>query len=159
MPKVFMMCGKICSGKSTYADKLRTERNAVVLSVDEITLALFGQNAGDKLDHYVEKSEAYLYRKSIDIIDTGINVILDWGFWTKKEREFAKCFYASRNIECEFHYISIDNSEWQNRLQKRNKDILEGKSNSYYVDEGLAAKFESIFELPDKDEIDVWIEQ
>lgn len=159
MPKVFLMCGKICSGKSTYADKLRKERNAVVLSVDEITLALFGQDAGDKLDYYVEKTEAYLYKKSIDIIDTGINVILDWGFWTKKEREFARIFYTSRNIECEFHYISIDNSKWKNRLQKRNKDVLEGKSNSFYVDEGLAAKFESIFEMPDKDEIDVWIEQ
>ncbi len=159
MPKVFIMCGKICSGKSTYANDLRKEHNAVVLSVDEITLALFGQDAGDKHDYYVEKAEAYLYQKSLDIIDTEINVILDWGFWTKKEREFARLFYTSKNIECEFHYIEINQDEWLNRLQKRNKDILEGKSNSYYVDEVLAAKFETIFERPDKNEIDVWIRQ
>ena len=40
MPKVIMTCGKICSGKSTYAQKLRLEYSAVILSVDEITLAL-----------------------------------------------------------------------------------------------------------------------
>ena len=34
MAEVFMTCGKICSGKSTYAQKLRNERNAVVLRVD-----------------------------------------------------------------------------------------------------------------------------
>ena len=57
-PKVIMTCGKICSGKSTYARKLRDEYKAVILSVDEITLALFGQDAGGKLDGYVEKLKA-----------------------------------------------------------------------------------------------------
>ena len=33
------------------------------------------------------------------------------------------------------------------------------KSDAYYVDEGLAEKFKSIFEIPGKDEIDVWVEQ
>ena len=32
MPKVIMTCGKICSGKSTYAQKLRLEYSAVILS-------------------------------------------------------------------------------------------------------------------------------
>ena len=41
MAEVIMTCGRICSGKSTYAQKLRTERNAVILSVDEITLRFF----------------------------------------------------------------------------------------------------------------------
>lgn len=75
MAKVFMMCGKICSGKSTYARKLSKEHNAVILSVDEIILALFGQDAGDKHDEYVARTEEYLYRKSVGIIESGINVI------------------------------------------------------------------------------------
>ena len=41
MAEVIMMCGRICSGKSTYAKRLSREKNAVILSVDEITLALF----------------------------------------------------------------------------------------------------------------------
>lgn len=157
MAKVFMMCGKICSGKSTYAESLRKKHKAVILSVDEITLALFGQNAGEKHDYYVENAENYLYRKSLDIIDTGINVILDWGFWTKKERAFAREFYSSKNVQFEFHYIDIDDKEWHRRLHKRNSDILANKINAYYVDDGLAAKFDSIFEKPDISEIDIWV--
>jgi len=53
MPKVIMTCGRICSGKSTYARKLREEYNSVILSVDEIILALFGNDTGEKHDVYI----------------------------------------------------------------------------------------------------------
>ena len=159
MAKVYILCGKICSGKSTYSQQLRKDKKAVILSVDDITLTLLGQNGGDTLDVYVEKLEQYFFQKSVEIVETGINVVLDWGFWTKTERDFAKQFYGSRGIEYEFHYISINDEEWYRRLEKRNKDVLEKKSDAYYVDEGLAEKFKSIFEIPGKDEIDVWVEE
>lgn len=159
MAKVYILCGKICSGKSTYSQQLRKDKKAVILSVDDITLTLLGQNGGDTLDVYVEKLEQYFFQKSVEIVETGINVILDWGFWTKSERDFAKEFYGSRGIEYEFHYISISDEEWYSRLDKRNNDVLEKKSDAYYVDEGLVQKFKSIFEIPGKEEIDVWVEQ
>ena len=159
MAKVMIMCGKICSGKSTHSNKLKAENHAVILSVDEITLALFGQGAGEKHDYYVEKLEEYLYQKSLDIIEAGINVILDWGFWTKNERAYARHFYGSRDIEYEFYYIDIDDGEWNRRLEQRNREIVEHRSNAYLVDSGLAAKFGAIFEKPDRSEIDVWVTQ
>lgn len=157
MARVIMTCGKLCSGKSTYANRLRIQQHAVVLSVDEITLSLFGQDAGDKHDDYVERAEHYLYTKSLDIIEIGVNVILDWGFWTKRERDYAREFYSARNIDCEFHYIDISEEEWNRRLAKRNQEVLDQKTDAYYVDAGLAAKFESWFECPQAEEIDVWV--
>lgn len=157
MAKVYMMCGKICSGKSTHAAELKHLHHAVVLSVDEITLALFGQDAGDKHDEYVERAEQYLYEKSLEIIDSGINVILDWGFWTKKERDYAREFYSSKGIMNEFHFIDIDDSEWRRRIEKRNQDVLANNRNDYYVDEGLLEKCDAIFEKPDPSEMDFWI--
>lgn len=156
MAKVILTCGKICSGKSTYAHKLRTENNAVLLSVDEITLALFGRDAGENHDTMVERTEKYLFEKSAEIIRTGINVVLDWGFWTKAERDFAKEFYRSRGIAYEFHYIDISDETWHANLTKRNGEVLAGKTSAYYVDDGLAKKFEAIFEVPDRSEMDVW---
>lgn len=153
MAKVIMTCGRICSGKSSYAQKLRAELGAVILSVDEITLSLFGQNAGDKHDEYVEKTEKYLFDKSVEIIATGINVILDWGFWTKAERTAAKDFYRSRNIECEFHYLDISDELWHERIEKRNRAVSAGETEAYYVDENLAKKFGAIFEPPDDTEL------
>ncbi len=160
MAKVVLMCGKICSGKSTYAEKLRTELGAAVLSVDEITLALFGQNVGEKHDEYVEKLENYLLLKSIELIDAGVSVILDWGLWTKGERSQIKDFYRSRGIECELHYIDVCDETWHERLRRRNNAVMSGCAGTYgayYVDEGLAAKFDRIFEPPSDDEIDVKI--
>lgn len=153
MAKAFLMCGKICSGKTAYAMKLRKMHDAVVLSVDDITLALFGQDAGEMHSVYVERLENYLYEKSLEIIETGTNVVLDWGFWTKRERDFAREFYGSRGIELSFCYISISPEEWSRRIVKRNQSVVEGKNRAYYVDSGLAKKFEAIFEEPDENEL------
>lgn len=158
MVKVILTCGKICVGKSTYAERLRKEHNAVLLSVDEITLALFGQDAGENHDIYVERAENYLFQKSLEIIEIGVNVILDWGFWTKEERDYAREFYQSRNIAFEFHYLDISDEEWHRRREKRNEAIRSKAIDAYYVDEGLAEKCNFYFQVPDREEIDVWIE-
>ncbi len=155
MAKVILICGKICSGKSTYAEQLRIQNNAVLLSTDEITLALFDQHCSDKHDDYVERTQNYLFNKSLELIEVGINVILDWGFWMKEERDYAREFYKSRNIACEFHYIDISDETWKARLKKRNSAILDGETSAYYIDDNLAEKFASIFEVPCEDEIDV----
>lgn len=155
MAKVYLICGKICSGKSTYAEQLRIQNNAALLSTDEITLALFGQHCGDKHDDYVEKTQNYLFNKSLEPIEVGINVILDWGFQLKEERDYAREFYNSRNIACEFHYIDISDETWKARLKKRNNAILAGTTSAYYIDDNLAEKFAAIFEVPSEDEIDV----
>lgn len=157
MAKIIMICGKICCGKSTYAEKLRKEYNAAVLSVDEITLAIFGWYVGEKHDEYCENLQKYLFEKSIELVEAGINVILDWGFWQREERGYAKDFYNSHNISCEFHYLNIGCEEWKRRLNKRNGEVEEGKVSAYYVDENLVKKFDLLFEIPLEDEIDVWI--
>ena len=155
MSKVILICSKICCGKTTYAQKLCKENNAILLSVDEITLALFGRDAGENHDIYVEQTEKFLFEKSIEIIESGINVVLDWGFWTKEERDYAKEFYKSKNIECEFHYIEISDETWKARLKERNSAIVAKETTAYYVDESFAKKCASIFEVPSENEIDV----
>lgn len=157
MAKVILICGKLCSGKSTYAEKLRTETDAVLLSIDEIMLALFGLYAGETHDAYAEKTKRYLYGKSVEILETGTDVILDWGFWKRDERAAAKEFYAARKIPCEFHYLDVCDGIWKERIEKRNLAVASGRLTAYPVDENLAAKFKSLFEAPDKEEIDVWI--
>ena len=126
-----------------------------MLSTDEITLALFGQHCGNNHDEYVERTQNYLFNKSLELIEVGINVILDWGFWMKEERDYAREFYNNRNIECEFHYIDISDETWKIRLKKRNNEILAKETSAYYIDDNLAEKFASIFEVPNEDEIDV----
>lgn len=153
MPKVLIMCGKICSGKSTYAEKLKLENKAVILSVDELTLALFENQAGEKLDFYVEKLKEYFLKKSLDIVEAGADVILDWGFWTKKERDYAREFYDSRNISYQFYYMNVGIDEWKKRILKRNQEIKREQLKAYPIDKGLLSKVEKMFEEPDRKEL------
>lgn len=153
MPKVLIMCGKICSGKSTYAEKLKLENKAVILSVDELTLALFENQAGEKLDFYVEKLKEYFLKKSLDIVEAGADVILDWGFWTKKERDYAREFYDSRNIGYQFYYMNVGIDEWKKRILKRNQEIKREQLEAYPIDKGLLSKVEKMFEEPDRKEL------
>ena len=153
MPKVLIMCGKICSGKSTYAEKLKLENKAVILSVDELTLALFENQAGEKLDFYVEKLKEYFLKKSLDIVEAGADVILDWGFWTKKERDYAREFYDSRNISYQFYYMNVGIDEWKKRILKRNQEKKREQLEAYPIDKGLLSKVEKMFEEPDRKEL------
>ena len=156
MAKVIMTCGLICCGKSTYAKKIQSERNAVILSIDDLTLTMFPSGAGDMHDTYVLRSEEYLLTLSLQILQSGVDVILDWGLWTQSVRKRIRDFYASHGaIKNELHYLRIDPVEWKKRIEKRNAS---GES-AYYVDEGLREKAESLFEEPSTDEVDVLIEE
>lgn len=157
MAKVIMICGKICCGKSTYAKRLCGEQGAVLLSIDEIMLEMFGQHTGEMHDEYAARTEKYLLEKSVEIISSGINVVLDWGSWTKAKRAMIREHFTSRGIDFELHYLDVPDSVWQSRIVKRNSAVSEDGDSAYYVDENLAAKFKSIFEPPTDDEIDVLI--
>jgi len=153
-----LVCGKICSGKTTYSKRLATENNAVILSVDEITIALFGQRICEKHDEMVERTEKYLLKKAVEIYDVGVDVIFDWGFWQAADRQFITNHFKDKNIEIEWHYVNVCDDTWKQNLEKRNGRITSGQDNFYYIDENIAAKFDLMFEVPNRNEIDIWYE-
>lgn len=83
MAKVILICGKICCGKSYYARQLKVKESAVILSCDEITSALFNNDLGDKHEGILNKIKDYLLKKSVELVQIGCNVILDWGVGLK----------------------------------------------------------------------------
>ena len=157
MAKVIMTCGKICCGKSTYARRLQEAGNAVILSIDEITLSLFPEGAGEMHDTYAHRAEQYLLSLSLQILNTGTDVILDWGLWTRAQREWLRVFWEQHGVENEIHYLRTGKEEWNRRIRNRNAQQTEEPS-AYFVDEGLLRKAESLFEEPDEDEADVIVD-
>jgi len=159
MTKLIAICGKICSGKSYYAKQLQEREKAVILSCDELTDVLFDNNLGDKHDEMSKRIRKYLLKKAEDIIKTNTNVILDWGFWLKNDRNYINEYFNSKDIKCEWHYINIDDKSWQKNIDERNQRVLSGTGGSdYYLDEGLMKKLLSKWEQPTKEEIDVWFD-
>ncbi len=156
MAKVILICGKICSGKSYYSKLLLKDYNAIVLSCDEVMSILFNNDLGEKHDDMAAKIKIYLHKKTVEIVNLGNNVILDWGFWSKAERLLVTDYYKTRNIDIEWHYIDISLDDWHNNITSRNKNVVEGSTTDYYVDEGLLLKLNKLFDAPEKDEMDVW---
>lgn len=108
MGKVILICGKICSGKSWYARQLKEKENAVILSTDEVTHDLTDNAQGEGYDEFATRVNAYLMKKAAELAAIGCNVILDWGFWTKRGRQEATDYFRLRNVAVEWHYIDID---------------------------------------------------
>ena len=157
MAKIIAICGKICSGKSYYANKIKDRENAVILSTDEVTFDLFDNQQGENYDQLASRVNSYLMKKSVELVKVGCNIILDWGFWTSKIREEVSNYYKSHDIQYEWHYIDIDDTTWYKNIDERNKKVLLGDGGSnFYVDDGLLKKVLSQFEVPSKNQIDVW---
>ncbi|MDD6050795.1 MAG: ATP-binding protein [Clostridiales bacterium] len=157
MGKVYLICGKICSGKSYYAKTLKEKHHAVILSTDEATYALIHNEQGEFYDVFAQRVNRYLARKAVEICQAGANVILDWGFWTRENRTAISAYFKSHGTSCEWHYIDIDDDTWKRNIEERNQRIEEGNGGSdFYVDAGLLNKLLSMFETPDRDEMDVW---
>ncbi len=156
--KVILICGRLCSGKTTYAKALCSERRAVLLSSDELISALFHPRENEYHDRIIEAVHGYLLQKSLEILRADASVILDWGFWTGRDRERVSAFYREQGIETEWHYLNIDQDAWLWRIEKRNRKVLQGASTDYFVDEGLFRKADLLFETPERSVIDVWLD-
>lgn len=156
MAKVFLICGKICSGKGFYTRQLKEKEHAVVLSCDEIENDLFHHDLGDRRDAISADIKAYLHKKAVDIARAGCNVILDWGFWSRKERTDVSAYYKNVGIDFEWHYIDISDADWAENIEARNAAVAAGETTDYAVDSGLLQKILTLFETPIPDEIDVW---
>ena len=159
MARVILICGRLCCGKTTYAEKLRGGDRAVILSADELMLSMFGPDAGADHDKYSARARSYLLSLAASVVGAGVDAILDWGFWTRRSRDEAREYFRSRGIPCELHYIDIDDDEWRSRISRRNADVERGAVRAYFVDEGLMAKFRSLFEPPEDGEADVLVEE
>ena len=157
MGKVILICGKIASGKTYYANQIKEQKNAVILNTDELTYAMFDNEQGEKYMELAERANQYLMKKAIDIVRVGCNVILDWGFWRSYNRRYMNEYFKNENIDVEWHYMDVDDYTWEENIKERNKKINDGL-NKYdvYIDEGLRQKLIENWETPTKEEIDVW---
>lgn len=159
MSKVMAICGKICSGKSYYAKQIKEKENAVILSKDEATYELIDNKQGEFYNVFAERVNKYLMKKAVEIVKAGCNIILDWGFWTKAERQETTKYFNQFGIDVEWHYIDIEQTRWEQLIEERNIKIQSGNGGSdIYVDEGLLNKLLSKIEELTRDEMDIWIE-
>lgn len=121
MATLHLMVGLPFSGKTTLARKLERERSALRLTPDEWQVRLFGQDA-EEPEHDARHSliEAMLWNIASRALELGTNVILDFGFWAREEREDYRSRAKQLGASSEVHYLDVSEDELLRRLDERN---------------------------------------
>jgi predicted kinase len=150
MPKVILLCGKLCAGKTTYAVRLAKELPAVHLSADALMLRLFPEPLGAAYDKLLARAQQYLLAQASALVKAGMCVILEGDAWRRDARAAASEFFAAEGVAFEWHYLPVDAKTQRDRAARRNR---EGKPEAYYVDENLLEKCRTRFEEPSREEM------
>jgi hypothetical protein len=108
IPTLHLMCGLPCSGKTTLARQLASTHRAVRLTPDEWHTRLFGQDA-DSPEHDVRHSvvESLQWEVAVQVLYQNVDVILDFGFWSKSEREDYRSRGDEIGAEMRIHYLNV----------------------------------------------------
>ncbi len=121
-----MICGLPGSGKTTLAKKLEQERGALRLCADEWIVALYGDDIArdrDKLYAVRDLVEAMQFDLAEKMIIRGLDVILENGFWSRKERLTLREKMAGLGAETELIFLDIPRDILWSRLESRNRNL------------------------------------
>ena len=88
---VHLLHGLPGCGKTRFARRLAAELRCVHLSHDEWVVRLFGSRpTAAQIETVREPIHAMLWMYTSRIVDSGGDVVLDFGFWTRSERDQAR---------------------------------------------------------------------
>jgi predicted kinase len=146
-----LMVGLPFSGKTTLARKLERECSALRLTPDEWHVSLFGQDArGPEHDARHNLIEGMLWNIASRALELGTNVILDFGFWAREEREDFRSRAKKLGASSEVHFLDVSEKELLKRLEVRNSQPSQAY---FYITAEMLKPWIEFFQRPTEDEL------
>lgn len=146
MATLILICGLPGAGKTTLARQLEASRPALRLSPDEwIADILADPNDIEELDRLRAPVEAIQWQVAKRALELGIDVLLEWGFWSREERENYRSQAEALGAKIEVRYLAVGQDELWERLEQRNANLPAG---SFVVTKQQLELWWSWFEPP-----------
>lgn len=146
MSRVIFMCGPSGSGKSTYARRLE-DGGMVRLSFD-VELWRRGISTVPPPQEVRDEIEAHLRTRLMELVTAGVDVVLDFSFWSRRMRDDYRELLEPTDVVPETVYLATDRETILRRMRARRGD----DPDDFVLTEELVAQFVDHFEAPTPDE-------
>jgi predicted kinase len=145
--RAILVCGLPGAGKTTVSRRLAGELGAVRMSPDEwmdaLAIDLWDQPGRARI-------EALQWTVASELIRLGVTVIIEWGLWTRRERDALRDQVHTLGGQVELRYLDVPMDELWRRVEARN--ARPGPAWTVIDRPSLLAWFEA-FEAPTPEEL------
>ena len=151
-PTLCLMVGLPGSGKTELSKKLEHERSALRLNIDEWHVPLFGQDAKEP-EHDARHAviENLLWGIASRALALGMDVILDFGCWTREEREDYRLRAKRLGAASEVIFLDVPEDELLRRLAARN---AQPSQTTFQISAEMMKPWIAFFPRPTPDELE-----
>jgi predicted kinase len=146
MATLFLICGLPASGKTTRAKRLEQEHAALRLTPDEWIVALGLDPLDDSKRAAVEAQQWLLAARALEL---GMNVVLDFGVWSRSERDSFRARAHALGAHVVLHFLDVSREELRRRLKARGAE----RTPAFYVDDAQLDSYFAWLERPTPEEL------
>lgn len=147
-PTLFLTVGLPGTGKTTAARRLEAEHGALRLTKDEWMKALYGHDNPASASDVIE---GRLIRIGMRALELGINVIIDYGLWSRDERSALRQAAADIGADVVICYFELTPTARRKRLDQR---LAEAAHETWPISEQELTEWASRFDIPTSAELD-----
>jgi predicted kinase len=116
---LIIVCALPGSGKTTTANEVASQRGGVRLSPDEWMTALVVNLWDSELRARIE---ALQWSIGQDLLRVGATVIVEWGTWSREERDALRIPASELGASTELIYLDVPADELWRRIQERDRE-------------------------------------